>query len=79
VAGVPINSQDDVSKSIADKKPGDEVELVFRRRNQEVRASAKLAEDQRLEMVPVEKLGGSLSDEQKRFRDAWLQSKATAR
>jgi predicted metalloprotease with PDZ domain len=79
VAGTAIDSQDDVVKAIADKKPGDEVELVFRRRNQEVRAKAVLAEDLRLEMVPVEKSGGTLTEEQKRFREAWLQSKAAAR
>lgn len=76
IAGTAINGQDDIGKAIADKKPGDAVELVFKRRGQELRANATLAEDPRLEIVAVEKTGGTLTDEQKRFRDAWLQSKA---
>jgi predicted metalloprotease with PDZ domain len=78
IAGMAIGAQEDISKAIADKKPGDEVEIVFKRRGQEVQARAQLAEDPRLEMVPVEKAGGSLSDAQKRFRDAWLGSKIVA-
>jgi predicted metalloprotease with PDZ domain len=76
IAGSPINAQDDIGKAIADKKPGDDVELVFKRRDQEVRTRAKLAEDSRLEIVAIEKTGGTFTDAQKRFRDAWLSSKA---
>ena len=79
VAGVTIVSTDEVSKPLADRKPGDEVELVFKRRGQEVRARAQLAEDPRLEIVPIEKTGGTLTEEQKRFRDAWLQSKTAVK
>ena len=78
VAGTPIGSQDDLSKAIENRKPGDQVELVFRRRLQEVHTKVQLVEDPRLEMVPVEKTGGTFTDEQKRFRDAWLNSKAAA-
>jgi predicted metalloprotease with PDZ domain len=79
VGGMAINSQDDLAKAIADRKPGDQVELVFKRRGQEVRSNATLAEDPRLEIVAIEKAGDTLTDEQKRFREAWLQSKAAAR
>ena len=79
IAGNTINAQDDIGKAIASKKPGDAVELVFRRRGQEVHANATLAEDPWLEIVAVEKTGGTLTDEQRRFRDSWLQSKAAAR
>ena len=34
-----------------------------------------LEEDPRLEIVPVEQTGGTLTPEQKQFRDAWLGSK----
>jgi predicted metalloprotease with PDZ domain len=78
VAGVTLGAPDDLSKAIASHKAGEEVELFFKRRGQEVRAKATLAEDPQLEMVPVEKTGGTLTDEQRRFRDAWLNSKAAA-
>ena len=79
VAGVTLASADDLSKAIAERKPGEEVELVFNRRGQEVQAKARLVEDERLEIVPVEKTGATLTDDQKRFRAAWLNSKAAAR
>lgn len=55
------------------------MELVFKRRGQEVHAKAQLAEDTRLEIVPLDKTGGTLTEDQKRFRDSWLNSKAAAR
>jgi predicted metalloprotease with PDZ domain len=76
VGGVTLFSPNDLPDAVAARKPGEEVELYFKRRGKEIRAKAILAEDPRLEIVPVEKAGGTLSEEQKRFRDAWLNSKA---
>jgi len=78
VAGVALTSPEDLPKALAEHKPGDEVELVFKRRGQDVHAKATLTEDPRLEVVPVEKSGGTLTDPQKHFRDAWLGSKVAA-
>ena len=75
VAGVILESPDDLAKALAGKRPGEEIELVFKRHGREIRAIARLAEDQKLEAVPIEKAGGVLTDEQSRFRDAWLKSK----
>jgi predicted metalloprotease with PDZ domain len=78
VAGVKLTSPDDVTRILSDHKPGDEVELVFKRRDgKEVRARVPLAQDLRLEVVPVERAGGTLTTAQKRFRDDWLGSKAS--
>ena len=41
----------------------------------EKKATARLIEDPRLEVVPFEKAGRTLTDAQKKFRDAWLASK----
>jgi predicted metalloprotease with PDZ domain len=79
VGGVTLTSADDLPKSIAARKPGEEVELFFKRRGQEVHARARLAEDPQLEIVPIEKTGGVLTPEQRRFREAWLSSKAAVR
>jgi predicted metalloprotease with PDZ domain len=76
VGGAAISSSVDVEKAIEGHKPGDSVELVFKRRGQEVRSKAVLAEDPALEIVPVETAGGTLTAEQKAFREAWLGSKA---
>lgn len=77
IGGTALAAPEDVGKALAGHKPGDEVEIVFNRHGQEVRSKARLAEDQQLEMVPIEKTGGALTDAQKRFRDAWLGTKAT--
>jgi predicted metalloprotease with PDZ domain len=77
VAGTTLTSTDDLTNALASHKPGDEVDLVFKRRTgEEVRAKTTLTEDPRLEVVPTEKAGGTLTDAQKRLRDAWLGRKA---
>ncbi len=76
VGGVALTTPDDLGKALAGRKPGDTLELLFKRRGHEVRATATLAHDTALELVPVEAAGGRLSDEQLQFREAWLRSKA---
>lgn len=75
VAGTKLADPEELSKALAGGKVGDGVELVFKRRGQEVHATAKLVEDSHLEILPVEKTGGVLTEKQKQFREAWLQSK----
>jgi predicted metalloprotease with PDZ domain len=56
-------------------KPGDRIPLKFVRRSGEtVNTTITLDEDPRIEVVPVEKTGGTLTEDQKRFRDSWLSS-----
>jgi predicted metalloprotease with PDZ domain len=82
IAGTPVSAPEDLIKALDSHKPGEEVEIVFKRHSggEEVRAKVQLIEDYRLEIVPVEKAGGAtaLTDAQKRFRDAWLGSKVPA-
>ena len=60
-------------------KPGDRVPLRFVRRSGEtVNATLVLDEDPRIEIVPIEKIGGMLTDDQKRFRESWLKLTAKA-
>ena len=57
-------------------KAGDRVPLRFVRRSGEtVNTTITLAEDPRVEVVPMEKIGGILTEDQKQFRAAWLNSK----
>lgn len=78
IGDVKVSSQADIDKAIASRKIGDDVTIVFMRAGREQRATAKLGADQRLEIVPIEKVEGrTLSDAQKKFREAWLASKAS--
>ena len=56
-------------------KPGDRVPLRFVRRSGEtVNTTLVPEEDPRIEIVPMEKIGGILTDDQKRFRESGLNS-----
>jgi hypothetical protein len=48
------------------------------RNGAEKKATARLIEDPRVEVVPFEKAGRTLTDAHKKFRDAWLASKVRA-
>jgi hypothetical protein len=59
--------------AFARRKPGDRLPVSYEDRSGTVRTvSVTLAEDPALELVPVERMGGSLSPEQRRFRRSWL-------
>jgi predicted metalloprotease with PDZ domain len=60
-------------------KPGDRVSITFKRRGGAAgTASVVVKEDPALEAVSIETTGGTLTAEQKAFREAWLGSKVNA-
>ena len=68
----PTNSWD---AALGRHKAGDRVAIRFVRRSGEVvDTTIAFEEDPRVEVVLVEKSGGTLTDDQRRFRDAWLSS-----
>jgi predicted metalloprotease with PDZ domain len=73
-----ISSPADVDKALSSRKAGDEVTIVFMRNGAEKKAVARLIDDPRVEVVPFEKAGRTLTDAQKAFREAWLASKVRA-
>lgn len=71
-----ITSAESLRSALRDHRPGDEVELTYRRRDgQEVTAKARLIEHAEIELVPVERAGRALSPEQRMFRDRWIGSR----
>jgi predicted metalloprotease with PDZ domain len=74
-----VSSPGDVDKALASRKPGDEVAIVFMRHGAEKKVSARVVEDPRLEVVPFETAGRTLTDAHKKFRDAWLASRVRAK
>ena len=73
--GTDLTSMANFDQALARHKPGDRVPLRFVRRSGEtVNATLVLDEDPRVEIVPIEKIGGLLNDDQKRFRESWLNS-----
>jgi predicted metalloprotease with PDZ domain len=58
------------------RKPGDRLAVTYKRRGGATgRATIVLEEDPSLDVVTVEAAGGSLTPDQRAFRDAWLGSK----
>jgi S1-C subfamily serine protease len=75
--GERVKGPDTVERILGRHKPGDRLSLVFvRRGGDRVTATIALDEDPRLEVVPLEHAGGSLSAEQQRFRASWLESRS---
>ncbi len=76
IDGVAMTSAQALTDMLRKHKPGDSVAIRFVRRSGEaVNATVVLEEIGRLEIMPMELDGGTLSPEQKRYREAWLGSK----
>jgi predicted metalloprotease with PDZ domain len=62
--------------ALKDRKPGEEVAVESRRPSgQVVRSTITLAEDPTLQAATIESTGGTLTAEQKAFRESWVGSK----
>jgi predicted metalloprotease with PDZ domain len=77
IGDTKVSSVADIDKALAARKPGDDVAIAFMRYGDEKKATARLIEDPRVEVVPFEKAGRTLTDAQKKFRDEWLASKGS--
>jgi predicted metalloprotease with PDZ domain len=63
-------------RAIGQRKPGDTVTLVVRRRDGKlVTTTAKLVADPGVQVVALENAGGTLTDAQRTLREGWLASK----
>lgn len=74
VGGTKVARAADVEKLIAARKPGEPLPVVYERRGARTSTAMKLVDDPRLTLTPVEEAGQTLTDAQRRFRDAWLSS-----
>ncbi|MGE4067272.1 MAG: M61 family metallopeptidase [Vicinamibacterales bacterium] len=74
--GAGIGRAEDVEAVLGRHAPGDAIPIRFvRRTGESVDGTVVLAADPRIEIVPVEQTGATLSPDQKRFRDQWLDSR----
>ena len=75
LGGVDLTSPNAWDDALSKRKPGERVALRFVRRSGEtVNTTITLEEDPRVDVVLIEKSGGILTDDQRRFRDSWLGS-----
>jgi predicted metalloprotease with PDZ domain len=75
LGGVELTSVSAWQEALAKQKANARVPIRFLRRSGEiVNTTIELIEDPRMEVVLIEKTGGTLSGDQQRFRNAWLSS-----
>ena len=73
--GTELASTAAFEATLARNKPGATVAMRYIRRDGEVvNTTVTLEEDPRVEIVPIEKTGGTLTDDQRRMRELWLNS-----
>jgi hypothetical protein len=73
-----VRSPAAIEQVLAKHKPGEVIPIRYLRRSGEtVDTTLELEEDPRIEIVPIERTGGTLTAEQKTFRDRWLGSAGT--
>ena len=76
IGGTTTTRATAVNDAIASARPGSTLAVTYLRRNQRVSATMGVVADPRTEVVPAEQAGQTLTDAQRRFRDAWLRSRA---
>jgi predicted metalloprotease with PDZ domain len=74
-----VRSADEFERLLREQKPGSAVPIEFERRGTRTSATIRPIEDPRIEVVPAEEAGQTLTDAQRGFRDAWLRSQSPQR
>jgi predicted metalloprotease with PDZ domain len=73
--GVSVTGPSRLEEAIQRRRPGDRVRISIRRRGATQDLTLAVAEDPRLQLVPVERTGRQLTAAERAFRSAWLASK----
>jgi predicted metalloprotease with PDZ domain len=73
--GITITGPSRLEEAVGRRRPGDTVRLSIRRRGVTQELTLTVAEDPRLQLVPVERTGRPLTAGERAFRNAWLASK----
>lgn len=73
--GQELSTAASLQNMVNAKKPGDQLNIIYRNRTGEHQTTITLAENPALEVVTYEAAGQTLTPEQSAFRSAWLSSK----
>ena len=74
VGGTKVTRAAEVEKLVMSRKPGEPLPVAYERRGVRASTALKLTDDPRLTLTPIEEAGQTLTDAQRRFREAWLSS-----
>ncbi|MES2651238.1 MAG: M61 family peptidase [Bacteroidota bacterium] len=70
--GVEINDQKDLNKLTESHKPGHQINITYSYYGEEKKTTLTFSENPVLEVVAIEKTGGTLTPAMQSFRDKWL-------
>jgi predicted metalloprotease with PDZ domain len=76
LGGMRVAATADIDRALMTRKPGDSLQIVYERRGERITSVLKLIENPTLELVPAEDAGQTLTEVQRKFREAWLSSAA---
>jgi predicted metalloprotease with PDZ domain len=76
VGGSKVTRAADVDRLVTARKPGEPLPIVYERHGVRMSTALQLVDDPRVQLVPIEGTGQTLTDAQRRFREAWLSSAA---
>jgi predicted metalloprotease with PDZ domain len=76
VGGSKVTRAADVDRLVTARKPGEPLPIVYERHGVRMSTALQLVDDPRVQLVPIEETGQTLTDAQRRFREAWLSSAA---
>jgi predicted metalloprotease with PDZ domain len=74
IDGKDVTSVQQIQDALRAHKPGDRIRITFTRRSGAVTSDLTLQDDPEVNAVLTENAGGTLTAEQKAFRDSWLGS-----
>ncbi|HYK54997.1 MAG TPA: PDZ domain-containing protein, partial [Flavisolibacter sp.] len=74
--GKPLHTPQDIERVLTQHKPGDEVQLVSKHRNQLVEKTITLKENKQYTLAASETTGSPITEQQKNFRAGWQEAKA---
>jgi predicted metalloprotease with PDZ domain len=74
VGGSRVTRASEVENLIASRKPGDPLPVTYERHGVQSSTAMTLVGDPRIDLVPAEEIGQTLTEAQRRFRDGWLNS-----
>ena len=72
--GIAITGRSRLDEAVQRRRPGDRARLAIRRRGNQHELTVVVAEDPRLQLVPVERTGRTLTPGERDFRQQWLGS-----
>lgn len=75
IGGRDVDDTADVERAIRDGVPGTQLAIEFERRDVRVTSMLALVENPVIQVLPVELAGGTVTAEQRAFRDWWLASR----